>query len=563
MKQLFLIILVSLFSFILQGQNLIPNYSFEQMDTCPYNQAQICFAYPWFQPCTTYTNYPPCMGSSDYWNACSSSWTIPQTGWGFQLARTGNGFAGIHCYGSDEYIEVKLTDSLTANKRYCVSFYCVLPDKMNFAVDDIGAYLSFDTIWQTDCTSIINNISVTPQISNPSGNFLTDTVNWSLISGIFLSAGGEKFITIGNFKSYLNTDTLIVNNTPGFNSAYYWIDDVSVIELLYDTANAGGDKAVCGNDSVTIGTANCSGCIYQWIPGTGLSDSTVAQPKANPAAATTYVLVMTDTSTGTVCEWTSTDTITVSVLPAAQYDTADAGTAQTICEGDSIIIGTPPCSGCYYNWQSSGGLTDTAIAQPIAFPLQTTTYVLTMIDSVSPCFPKTTIDSVTVTIISSTNNANAGNDQTSCEGESVVLGTVLCSGCTYQWQPSTWLSDATIAQPAATPLQTTAYILVMTDSFPPCVKITTDAITVFVEDCTLEIYNIFTPNADTKNDFFFIKNLPSNSALQVFNRWGSVVFQSDNYNNKWDGDAVPDGTYYYILVLPSKVDYHGFVEISR
>ncbi len=556
MKQLCLIILIGLFSLILQGQNLVPNYSFEQPDTCPYNQAQICFAYPWFQPCTTYTAYPPCMGSSDYFNQCGSLI-------GSQIPRTGNGYAGVFFFPTSEYIEVKLLDSLNRDSHYCVSYYCSLIDIANLSTDALSAYLSKDSIWQPNCTNSPNNILVIPQITNSPGNFITDTSGWTLISGIYSAQGGEQFITIGNFKEFFNTDTLRVNNNIGWDAAYYYIDDVSVKEMVYDTANAGMDKTVCGGDSVIIGIGNCNDCIYQWIPGAGLSDSTVAQPKANPASTTTYVLIMTDTITGTVCEWTSTDTVTVSVQPAAQYDTANAGTAQAICEGDSVVIGTPPCSGCYYRWTTSASLNDSTIAQPVAFPGQTTTYILTMTDSVPPCFPKITTDSVTVTVITSPANANAGADTTMCKGESVTLGASPCGNCTYQWQPAMWLNDATLAQPTAAPPQTIAYILTMTDSFPPCVKTTTDAVTVFVEDCTVEIYNIFTPNGDTKNDFFYIKNLPANSLLQIFNRWGSRVYQSSNYNNRWDGGSVPDGTYYYILTLQNKETYHGFVEIRR
>lgn len=66
--------------------------------------------------------------------------------------------------------------------------------------------------------------------------------------------------------------------------------------------------------------------------------------------------------------------------------------------------------------------------------------------------------------------------------------------------------------------------------------------------------NVFTPNADGKNDRFEIKNLDQYSDVHfwVYNRWGNKVYESENYQNDWDGKTrrgkrLDDGTYYYIL----------------
>src|SRR5260221_12457181 len=84
--------------------------------------------------------------------------------------------------------------------------------------------------------------------------------------------------------------------------------------------------------------------------------------------------------------------------------------------------------------------------------------------------------------------ANAGRDKIICEGDSVMLGTVQCDGCTYQWFPANGLSNDTTAQPMATPTQTTSYILTLTDttttSIDTCVCrsmfVTMDTVTVTV-----------------------------------------------------------------------------------
>jgi gliding motility-associated-like protein len=79
---------------------------------------------------------------------------------------------------------------------------------------------------------------------------------------------------------------------------------------------------------------------------------------------------------------------------------------------------------------------------------------------------------------------------------------------------------------------------------------TTDSIYIQLDSCLISnIANIFTPNGDGINDFFIIKNIEKypNSKLEVFNRWGRVVFIDDNYQNNWDAKGLSSGTYYYIF----------------
>jgi gliding motility-associated-like protein len=78
------------------------------------------------------------------------------------------------------------------------------------------------------------------------------------------------------------------------------------------------------------------------------------------------------------------------------------------------------------------------------------------------------------------------------------------------------------------------------------------------------IPNIFTPNNDGFNDFFFIRNLPvsGGAKLIVSNRWGKQVFTSNNYQNEWDGGNESDGVYYYRLQVAGDT-FTGWVEIMR
>lgn len=67
--------------------------------------------------------------------------------------------------------------------------------------------------------------------------------------------------------------------------------------------------------------------------------------------------------------------------------------------------------------------------------------------------------------------------------------------------------------------------------------------------CPVHAPNIFTPNGDGVNDYFFIENLGQypQSRLEVYNRWGTLVYENNDYQNNWDGGDVSDGVYFYVL----------------
>ncbi|MCX6269925.1 MAG: PKD domain-containing protein [Bacteroidetes bacterium] len=87
-----------------------------------------------------------------------------------------------------------------------------------------------------------------------------------------------------------------------------------------------------------------------------------------------------------------------------------------------------------------------------------------------------------------------------------------------------------------------------------------------VIDDSITIPNVITPNGDNINDRFEIKNIESflTNELIVFDRWGKKVYDKLNYRNDWDGDNLPDGTYYVILRghgLLRNIEYKGTITI--
>jgi gliding motility-associated-like protein len=104
------------------------------------------------------------------------------------------------------------------------------------------------------------------------------------------------------------------------------------------------------------------------------------------------------------------------------------------------------------------------------------------------------------------------------------------------------------------------YYVKITDNETNCISIDTYLFRVK----ELFVPNIITPNEDAKNDFFIIKDLIPNSKLEVFNRWGKLIYENDNYDNSWAGNDLNDGIYYYRLETPGSCGtFKGWVHIVR
>lgn len=162
---------------------------------------------------------------------------------------------------------------------------------------------------------------------------------------------------------------------------------------------------------------------------------------------------------------------------------------------------------------------------------------------------------------------NAGSDVSISKGYPAKLNAVGASS--YEWIPTTDLSDPNIFNPEALPNQNTTYIVKGTDDHG-CVDY--DTIQIFVENnYKLEPNTVITPDNNGKNDTWSIKNIESypNSSIYVFDRLGNEVFSSTEYKNDWNctnknKEALPDGTYYYVIKVDQSTKvYKGALTILR
>lgn len=216
----------------LLSQNLIENPSFEEFETCPERLGNFENDVTWW---TT-----PTMGSTDYFNSCSTIMGTPENFNGTQPSDFGKGYAGLYLYAPNdyrEYIQASLRQTLEKGKTYQVSFYVSLAERSDFAVKDFGVLFSSHWI----------NLPIKKELSKMQRykiagntynfmeigytNFYKDKRDWVLVSTRFEAKGTENYMIIGNFKQ--NAATRKFKTKKGAKQgAYYYVDMVTLKPIL-------------------------------------------------------------------------------------------------------------------------------------------------------------------------------------------------------------------------------------------------------------------------------------------------------------------------------------------
>ena len=221
----------------------------------------------------------------------------------------------------------------------------------------------------------------------------------------------------------------------------------------------------------------------------------------------------------------------------------------TFCIGGNVTLQSPVFNGATYQWESDSSAMQ-GETNPNLLVNQSGNYrvVLTL-----PCgsFSSSAIS----VLVNPLPVVRATGGQFICRKTTAKL--VATGGDNYVWSPAYGLSNSLISNPVAKPETSTVYRVMATD-INECTA--SDSVKVDVCDPLL-IPSGFSPNEDGVNDTYEIvgiDNYPGNS-LHIYNRWGNLVYQKDDYDNSWDGrsnvssfkfgDKLPDGTYYYVLDL--------------
>jgi hypothetical protein len=268
--------------------NYVSNGSFEDYYVCNGIYYPISNSKNWLS--IDSTSY-----AGDFSGVCN--FRVPGNASGFQYPHFGNVYTRVTMYcllqGCGRgYPKNRLKATLKPGVSYCVKFHISIADESPRGIDGFGAYFGDNTIDTiTYCNVPLSYLD--PQVKNPLGNVITDTLNWTAITGTFTANGTEKYLLLGNFLAD-NAVTTASINTPSFPQ--YWtdvyVDDVSCIAVDLP-AYAGPDKVIEPGDSAFIGRepdfATDPGCTWFRLPDMS-PVATISGLWVKPPVTATYVV---------------------------------------------------------------------------------------------------------------------------------------------------------------------------------------------------------------------------------------------------------------------------------
>jgi gliding motility-associated-like protein len=299
---------------------------------------------------------------------------------------------------------------------------------------------------------------------------------------------------------------------------------------------AGGNRFVCQFDTLQL-KANVqpewyTRYSYSWSPSTDLDNSTIYNPIYKGSSTTKYIVTVT-TPAGCI----GRDSLVVNLSPG---NFAAIGRDTALCPYDSVVLSAT--GGATYRWIPSLYLSDSTSANPW-FHGNTTQHYMVVVTKADGCN-----DTMAMKVTVYPNGVFALDESyTLYPGDTVQLNATTNCG-RVSWFPVAGLSNPTISNPLAMPEVTTTYIVTgITQN--GCVASDTTTVNVNPESI-IEVPNAFRPGGGNNNKFFVIRR--GDAALKsfrIFNRWGNLVFETNQIDEGWDGTwngtPQPLGVYIY------------------
>lgn len=377
-----------------------------------------------------------------------------------------------------------------------------------------------------------NNGSIASTVS---GGFAPYVYNWTGTRGY---SSGDSDLTDLEAGNYI----LLLSDSAGCSTGAILeitepdsilIDLSNTIDASCNTSHDGGITPV-----VSGGTDPYE---YSW---TGPDGYISSEMNISELYAGAYFLTLTDTNG---CSATSE-----AVINYTLEITADAGLNQSVCESDlPLTLHGSGMNVDLFHWTNMAGdtLSSDSLLNLSDSP-GTHLYILTAGNGLCSA-----TDTVQVQILTSP-DADAGPDHQVFTDEVFTLGgnPTSSTGVTYLWTPNPNNAfNTSLPNPTGSILESTTFMVYVKDN-NGCVGTDTAYVEVLPD---VVVTSGFTPNGDGINDTWIIDNMElfPNNTVQIFNRWGIVLYSQNGYNgqNAWDGfyegKPLPVGTYYYAIDL--------------
>jgi gliding motility-associated-like protein len=298
---------------------------------------------------------------------------------------------------------------------------------------------------------------------------------------------------------------------------------------------------LCQHDAVTFTNASTGATNYNWTFGNGIN-ATLTDP-VNTYHITGKYTIRLIAGNNIPCYDTAYATVEVDTISGIKIDVTDS----VFCAGRYITLtGLFSDNGITgYSWAFGDG--DSMRNQnPVYHSFGSgSEYIVTLNATYRACPGISTTKKITTV---SWPNIYIGDDTSICKGSQVLI---LTDKNNYANPAATWKWNT--GQTGKSIEVTTPGVYYVTVTINNCA--TTDSIIVD-NDCYVTIPNIFTPNGDGINDFFFPRSLLSRGLTEfkmyVYNRWGQIVFESSTllgsgWDGKMNGQEQPEGVYIYVI----------------
>jgi hypothetical protein len=246
-------------SFAQEGENLVPNGSFESVGKKPKRLGKIESATGWVSPTGVRADL--------FIETKIAEIGVPDNAYGQEDAKEGENYIGLvgFSYGDKmprSYVMTKMQSPMKKGLKYCVKMYISLAESSKYAANNVGAIFSKKQFGTESKVSIIEEASML-HVENDYET-MSARYGWTEICGVYTSTGGEKYVTLGNFYSNEETRSERMKKDAKTKdikvaqiiAAYYYIDDVSV--RLLDEEK--GEKCDCISEDAGEGFSTM---IYQ------------------------------------------------------------------------------------------------------------------------------------------------------------------------------------------------------------------------------------------------------------------------------------------------------------
>lgn len=380
-------------------------------------------------------------------------------------------------------------------------------------------------------------------------------------------------------EGFIGLDTIVVAVCDsGFPLPPECVNDTIFITIQGETltANAGEDQELCETSGILNAGSIIAPAVGLWTQVGG--SATIENPGAAVSSVSgltlgenTFVWTVTDNGQ------TASDTVVITVnqapTPAFAGEDIDVCGTEGTLQGNIPSLGTGVWSVTFGNGIISDPNATTILVSNLSPGQNDFTYTITLGNCVS-----SDLVSVTSYAIPS---VNVMNDTSICSSVSSITLGVQSSGQGV-WSVTGGTGVFSSSNPnEVSGLSLGANEFTYTVSNGPCSSSESVVITYLSANLSpckpneIFIPEGFSPDEDGVNDKFVIYGLGGKSAsIKVFNRWGNLVYESDNYQNNWDGvcttgwiltgERLPEGTYYYLVQIEGESDTRkGYLTLWR